>query len=76
MKIPKGFEILNRDPKDYVLKLRKNIYGQLQAGRVWNKYLVKKLLGIGSKQSKTDECIFYRGRALYVLANFFIYQIH
>ena len=67
MKIPKGFEIVNGNPNEYVLKLRKNVYGQVQAGRVWNKYLVNKLMGIGFKQSKADECVFYRGRALYVL---------
>ena len=43
MKIPKGFEIDGAKPEDYVLKLHKNVYGQKQAGRVWNKYLVRKL---------------------------------
>lgn len=54
--------------KDYVLKLNRNVYGQKQAGRVWNKYLVDKLVNeIGFKQSEVDECVFYKGNILYVL---------
>jgi len=50
-----------------VLKLNKNLYGQKQAGRVWNKHLVRKLKSIGFKQSMIDECVFYRGQCIYVL---------
>ena len=57
MAIPYGYEI--KDPKRYALKLRKNLYGQKQAGRVWNKYLTKILLDSGFIQSKVDECMFY-----------------
>ncbi|KAI2507905.1 hypothetical protein MHU86_6563 [Fragilaria crotonensis] len=48
--------------------IHRNIYGQKQAGRVWNKFLVDKLINdLGFKQSKVDECVFYRGKTLYVL---------
>jgi hypothetical protein len=68
MKIPKGFELDQGDPNDYVLQLHKNVYGQKQAGRVWNKYLVNKLVKeLRFVQSKTDECVFYRGSTMYVL---------
>lgn len=69
MKIPRGFEvdIPQADPKDYVLKINKNIYGQKQAGRVWNKYLVIKLKQVGFIQSEVDPCIFYCGKSIYVL---------
>ena len=56
MRVPKGFEVPNTDPKEYVLRLNRNVYGQKQAGRVWNKYLVDKLVNqLGFIQSKVDE---------------------
>jgi hypothetical protein len=69
MRIPAGVTIEgNGNPKDYVLKIHRNIYGQKQAGRVWNKYLSRKLTEVlGFKQSKVDECVYYRGKTLYVL---------
>jgi hypothetical protein len=36
------------------------VYGQKQAGRVWNKHLTSGLVKIGFVQSKVDECVFYR----------------
>jgi hypothetical protein len=65
MEVPKGFEV--EGPGDYVLKIHKNIYGQKQAGRVWNQHLVNKLKKVGFIQSKSDECVFIKGRNLYVL---------
>ena len=42
--------------------------GQKQAGRVWNKHLVDKLINrAGFKQSKTGECAFCKGNVLCVL---------
>ena len=68
MEIPKGFKINEGNPEDYLLKIHRNIYGQKQAGRVWNQYLVDKLTNeIGFKQSKIDECLFYKGNVLYAL---------
>jgi hypothetical protein len=63
MEIPKGFEI-DGDRKQYALKLQKNLYGQKQAGRVWNQYLTKRLLKNGFTQSKVDECLFYYKRCV------------
>ena len=69
MKVPAGIEVENgANAKDYVLRIHRNIYGQKQAGRVWNKYLTEKLIkDLGFKQSRVDECVFYRGKTLYVL---------
>lgn len=50
MKIPKGYEINEGDTKDYVLMLNKNLYGQKQARRVWNKYLIEKLESVDFTQ--------------------------
>ena len=69
MTMPKGMKIVKGDPKDYVLKIKRNIYGQKQAGRVWNKFLVTKLTSkeIGFTQSKFDECVFYKNNIVYIL---------
>jgi len=65
MKVPKGIQI--HEEGNWVLQVKKNIYGQKQAGRVWNKYLVGKLVSIGFKVSEHDECIFFRGKSIYLL---------
>jgi hypothetical protein len=66
MEIPKGYKI--DDPSDdFVLKLNKNIYGQKQAGLVWNKHLVQRLEKVGLKQCETDPCIFTKGKIVYIL---------
>ena len=69
MRIPKGFDLgEGTNPTDYVLHIHRNIYGKKDSGRVWNQYLTKKLIEeIGFKQSKVDECVFYRGKTIYLL---------
>jgi hypothetical protein len=68
MKVPRGLNIPGSTlPDEYVLKICKNIYGQKQAGRVWNKHLVSKLKSAGLKQSSIDVCVFYQGSSIYVL---------
>jgi len=67
MEIPKGYKVEGGNAGDHVLKVHKNIYGQKQAGKVWNDYLVKKLIAIGFVQSRIDPCLFFRGRTLYAL---------
>ena len=68
MSVPKGFTMDEGDPSDYALHIHKNIYGQKQAGRVLNKYLIKKLLDeVGFIQSEIDEYLFYKGGVIYAL---------
>ena len=63
MRFPKGYEFKDGISEDtQVLKLTKNIYGQNQAGRVWNKYLDKGLGEICFKHSKMDPSLYFRGR--------------
>jgi hypothetical protein len=40
MEIPRGFQMKGKD-QAYVLKLKKKLYSQKQAGRVWNRHLTK-----------------------------------
>jgi hypothetical protein len=67
MRIPKGITI--NATGEWVLRVKRNIYGQKQAGRVWNEHLVRQLTSpaVGFVQSQHDKCIFYHGRAAYVL---------
>jgi Reverse transcriptase (RNA-dependent DNA polymerase) len=68
MEIPPGFTAnVRHSSAAYVLAVLKNIYGSKQAGRVWNRHLVDKLLLIGFVQSAHDPCVFYKGKAMYVL---------
>jgi hypothetical protein len=67
MELPQGIETASGNSKDHVLKLLKNIYGQKQAGRVWNKYLVDKLTSINFRQSLIDDCVFYRGDIIFMV---------
>jgi hypothetical protein len=68
MSIPEGFEVDGGKTQDFVLQLHKNVYGQKQAGRVWNQYLVNKLTKeFKFEQSQVDECVFYRGKTMHAL---------
>ena len=67
MEIPKGFDVDESDNRRYALGLKANVFGHKQAGRVWNKYLVTKLIKIGFVPSEIDECVFYKDGMIYVL---------
>ena len=66
MEFPRGFTVPGGvDRKALVLKLDRILYGQKQAGRVWYKYLRKRLITkAGFVQSKHDECLFSRGKVM------------
>ena len=67
MQIPKGFEIEGKSRLTHVLQLIKNLYGQKQAGRVWNQHLHERLIKMGWEQSKADECLYYNGDVLFIV---------
>jgi hypothetical protein len=50
-----------------LLQLVKNIYGQKQAGRVWNLYLMDKLTTIGFTSSLIDDCIFFCNNIIFIV---------
>ena len=63
MNFPKGYMFKKRIIKKmHVLKLIKNLYGQKQVGRLWNKYLDEGLSEIGFVPSKLDPCLYYMGK--------------
>ncbi len=59
MELPQGVKTATGNSKDHVLKLLKNIYGQKQAGRVWNSFLVDKLTSSGYTSSLINDCVFF-----------------
>jgi Reverse transcriptase (RNA-dependent DNA polymerase) len=66
MDIPSDFEVKG-NPKEYSLKLINNLYGQKQAGQVWNLHLTKGLKELSFDQSTTDSWIFWRKGVILVI---------
>ncbi len=67
MELPDGIEPKGGSKATYVLKLLSNLYGQKQAGRVWNQYLVDKPLDAGLSKSLIDDRVFYPGSAIFIV---------
>ena len=66
MELPAGIIPKDRN-KDCVSLLRKNLYGQKQASRVFYLYLREGLEKIGFEVLKIDECLFYRDKTMFVV---------
>jgi hypothetical protein len=67
MELPQGIQTKHGNSKEHVLKLEKNIYSKKQAGRVWNSFLVDKLMSIGFTTSLIDDCIFFLGDIIFMV---------
>jgi hypothetical protein len=67
MELPQGIQTKHGNSKEHVLKLEKNIYGQKEAGRMWNSFLVDKLTSIRFTTSLIDDCIFFRGDIIFIV---------
>jgi Reverse transcriptase (RNA-dependent DNA polymerase) len=65
MKIPEGFTIEGVTNKTHALKILKNLYGQKQAGWVWNQHLHENILKLGWKQSTADDCVYYKKNVIF-----------
>ena len=63
--LPIGFDV-DGNKDDYVLQLKKTLYGLKQAGLNWFDTLRTHLISIGFKQSTTDPCCFYRGNLILI----------
>eukprot|EP00957_Ditylum_brightwellii_P176735 13461692-Ditylum_brightwellii.AAC.1 len=59
-KLSFGVEAVDETGDGFVLELKKNIYRQKQAGRVWHEHLKVALEDIGFVVSKIDDCVFYK----------------
>ena len=65
MRIPKGFNV--SQPGNFLLKLKKNVYGLKDAGRTWHEHLKRGLLDRHFKQSLVDPCVFYRDNLILLI---------
>lgn len=60
MKQPEGFVVPGKE--NLVCKLKKALYGTMQAGNEWWKEFDKTYRDMGFERSKADECVRFRGR--------------
>ena len=67
MRLPQGYKRKGISRKTHTLKLLRNVYGQKQAGRVWNKYMDQGMREIGFKPSLYDPCLYYRGHIIFLV---------
>ena len=67
MQLPQGYKRSGMTRKTHMLKLLCNVYGQKQAGQVWNKYMDQGMREIGFTPSKFDPCLYYRGSIMFLV---------
>ena len=67
MRLPQGYKHSGITRKTHALKLQRNVYGQKQAGRVWNKFMGHGMREIGFKPSQFDPCLYYRGSVVFLV---------
>ena len=67
MRLPQGYQRHGMTRKTHALKLIRNVYGQKQAGRIWNKFMDKGMRDIGFTPRKFDPCLYYRGPVLFLV---------
>ena len=65
--LPQGYKRKGMTRKSHVLKLKRNVYGQKQAGRVWNQYMDQGMKSIGFTPSKFDPCLYYRKSIVFLV---------
>jgi hypothetical protein len=64
--LPKGFDTGATGEEEQVLKLRRSLYGLVQAPLYWGNHLKQALEAVGLKQSVSDPCM-YMGKGMVVL---------
>jgi hypothetical protein len=67
MELPKGIQLSSGNIKTHVLRLINNLYGQKQAGRMWNQYPAKGLQKDSFVASRVDKCVFYEGKTIFIV---------
>jgi hypothetical protein len=67
IEISKGC-VVHGDNRQWLLKVKNNIYGQKQAGKVWNNFLIHGLATkLGFTQSKHDPSLLWKGQYIIII---------
>jgi hypothetical protein len=67
MELPQGIQTKHGNSKEHIFNLEKNIYGQKQAGRMWNSFLVDKLMTIGFTVLLIDDWVFFCSDTIFMV---------
>ena len=67
MHLPQGYKCEGMSRITHALKLVHNVYGQKQAGRVWNIYMDQGMREISFKPSSFDPCLYYHGSIIFLV---------
>jgi hypothetical protein len=67
MELPKGINFPGLQRNKHCLEILKNVYGGKDAGRTWYLFLKDGLEQLGFQQSQQDECVFYRGKTIFLV---------
>ena len=67
MRILQGYTHVRMLRKMHALKLLHNVYGQKQAGRVWNQYLDEGIIKAGFTPRKWDPCLYYHASVIVLI---------
>ena len=67
MWLPQGYKRNGMTRKTRALMLIHNMYGQKQAGWVWNKYMDQGMREIGFTPRTYDPCLYYRGSTVFLV---------
>ena len=67
LQLPDGIKAESGNSRSHVLKLLRNVYDQKQADKVLDDFLSENIFKIGFDRSNIDECVFYRGKLVFVV---------
>lgn len=67
MELPQAIETCHGNSKNHVLHLLLNLYGQKQDGRVWNGYMVEKMINCDFQPSLVDEWVSYKDDSIFIV---------
>ena len=60
MRLPPGFEEVDKQGRPLVALLKKAIYGYRRSNKIWSKAISKTLKEFGLMQSQADHCLYYK----------------